>query len=82
MKDISSIKLKLSRGKGLVSVSSNSTKFCNALDKSGMPNWILNKREIDYYFPTEVIRVAQQGDENKVKIDVLDAVLKDRDERQ
>ena len=45
--------------------SSNSTKFKNALNKLDLECHIWNRREIEYYYPTEVLIAAQQGDRNK-----------------
>jgi len=45
--------------------SANSTKFRNALNKLNLKCHIWNKREIEYYYPEEVLVAAQQGDQNK-----------------
>lgn len=45
--------------------SANSTRFCNALRKEGLECHIWSKREIEFYFPEEVLVDAQQGDETK-----------------
>lgn len=50
------------------SPSKNSTKFKNALEKEGLNAYILKKREIEFYFPKEVISEAQQGNSNKIKL--------------
>jgi len=43
--------------------SENSTKFVNALKEHGLEAHIWEKREIEYYYPEEVMVAAQQGDE-------------------
>lgn len=43
------------------------TKFKNALEKSGESCYILKKREIEFYFPEDVHIEAQQGDGDKEK---------------
>jgi len=45
--------------------SSNSTKFKNALDRLSLGCHIWNRREIEYYYPEEVLIAAQQGDKDK-----------------
>jgi len=47
--------------------SENSTKFVNALKKRGLKTYIWGKREIEYYYPEEVMIAAQQGDESREK---------------
>ena len=42
--------------------SRNSTKFLNALKNRGIKAYIWRKREIEYYYPEEVLVAAQQGD--------------------
>ncbi len=42
--------------------STAATKFKNQIEKQGLPVHILRKREIEYYFPREVIIAAQNGD--------------------
>ena len=42
--------------------SGNSIKFVNALKKRGLEAYIWVKREIEYYYPEEVLVAAQQGD--------------------
>lgn len=46
----------------------NSTKFKNALEKYGENCHILEKREIEFYFPEAIHVEAQQGDANKEKL--------------
>lgn len=46
----------------------NSTRFKNALEKYGENCRILEKREIEFYFPEAVHVEAQQGDANKEKL--------------
>lgn len=41
--------------------SSNSTKFANALNDQNMKNYILKKREVEFYYPEVVLENAQQG---------------------
>jgi len=43
----------------------NSTKFKNALEKVSLECHIWSKREIEYYYPEEVLIAAQQGDGSK-----------------
>lgn len=45
--------------------SANSTKFKNALNRLSLKCHIWSKREIEYYYPEEVLVAAQQGDQNK-----------------
>jgi len=48
--------------------SPNSTKFINALQSKGLEALILKKREIEYYFPDQILVDAQQGDSTKERI--------------
>lgn len=45
--------------------SSNSTKFKNALNQLSLGCHIWSRREIEYYYPEEVLIAAQQGDKDK-----------------
>jgi len=45
----------------------NSTQFKNALFKAGLECHVLNKQEIEWYFPEVVHKSAQQGDTTKEK---------------
>jgi len=45
--------------------SPNSTKFVNALKKRGLKAYIWGKREIEYYYPEDVLIAAQQGDKSR-----------------
>lgn len=45
--------------------STNSTKFKNALNKRSLECHIWDRREIEYYYPKEVLIAAQQGDKDK-----------------
>ena len=45
--------------------STNSTKFKNALENQDLDCHIWSKREIEYYYPEEVLIEAQQGDKDK-----------------
>jgi hypothetical protein len=46
--------------------SSASTKFSNALKRNNLSCHILKKREIEFYFPKEVLEAAQNRDPSKV----------------
>ncbi len=50
--------------------SQNATKFINALERQGMPARILERREIEYYYPEPLMAAAQQGDEDKARLAV------------
>jgi len=45
--------------------STTSTKFKNALEEQDLDCHIWSKREIEYYYPEEILIEAQQGDEEK-----------------
>lgn len=47
--------------------STEATKFKNQIEKVGLPIHVWSKREIEYYFPENLIAEAQQGDNDKVK---------------
>ena len=60
--------------------SSNSTKFKNALQNQNIKCHILKKREIEFYYPKEVLIAAQQNDEKKESavLSILNGEQKDK----
>lgn len=46
----------------------NSTKFKNALNRLNLNCHIWSRREIEYYYPKEVLIAAQQGDQKKESV--------------
>lgn len=61
--------------------SSESTKFVNALRRHNIQSCVvLNKREIEYYYPEKVLIAAQQGDVEKEKV-VIEIKNSDQSEK-
>jgi hypothetical protein len=54
--------------------STNSVQFKNALEQLQVDCYILLKREIEFYYPEEVLKAAQHGD--KIKEEAVIGVLR------
>ncbi|MEX2478770.1 MAG: AAA family ATPase [Gracilimonas sp.] len=60
--------------------STNSTQFQNALNRQNLECYIWGKREIEFYYPENILIAAQQGDQEKEE-QVIEILNGDQDEK-